>query len=49
MLQTKHRFSDGTRFRSSEANYSYASAAGRSGDGDDGVIEIQGDSSFGEI
>ena len=43
VLQAKHRHRDRARFGSGQANHADPSAAGRSGDGDDGVIKIQED------
>jgi hypothetical protein len=40
MFQAEHRRSDGFRFWASETDYAYAAATGRSGYGDDGVVEI---------
>ena len=41
MVQQKHGFSNRARFGSRKAHDANSPAAGRSGDGDDGVIQIQ--------
>ena len=38
--QPQHRTCDGRRFGARETHYTNAAASGRSGDGDDGVIEV---------
>jgi hypothetical protein len=43
MFQAKHRQGDGARFWASEADDTDTTATGRSGDGDDGVVEVHGE------
>jgi hypothetical protein len=40
VLELEHGRGNSARLGAGEANYSDASAAGRSGDGDDGVVEV---------
>ncbi len=39
-LQAEHGLGDSSGICTGETDYAYAAAAGRSGDGDDGVVEI---------
>ena len=41
MRQPQHVRGDGARLRAGEADYAQTSAARRSGDGDDGVVQLQ--------
>jgi hypothetical protein len=40
MFQAEHGLGNGPGFWAGETDYAYAAAAGRSGYGDDGVVEI---------
>jgi hypothetical protein len=41
MFQPQHGQSDGSGFRPGKTHYANSSAAGRCGNGDDGVVKVQ--------
>ncbi len=43
MLQAQHGSGDAARLWSGEADYANPAAAGRRGDGDDGVVKVHGE------
>ena len=43
VFQTQHGLSDAARFRSGEADDADPAAAGRRGDGDDGIVKVHGE------